>query len=319
MAEWALMYGAALGAVVIIGAIVGLVRARGPYAQEVSAALGRSQRAALVRTALSVLVTLIVFYAAVVVHIVFPVLQGVSFMVGPTLATAAGLTVFALFPAVPIEGKVSRQVASLEPRNPRSLTPRALRWTFAGSTLAAIAVIVACGSLSSAARDGRFACTALFDVPCEVGGPYLFPGWYFGVPTILAIVLLAASIVFAFRRLILVPSASWPELIEADRLLRTNAARLILYIGIAPMLLTTGMLLGAAGLPLLNAPGLDTGLTSGSAHALSILGFILLLLAAAVILVGLAFTVAAALKGLDVGRLKRRRGEGTTSGWGLKA
>ena len=310
MAEIALAFGALLGVVVIVGAIIGVLRARAPYAQDDLVALGRSQRAAFVQTTYSVLVTLVVFGAAVVTHMVFPLWQGVSFLVGPALGTAAGLTVFALFPAVPIEGDVDRYVASFERRNSRALASRTLRWTFVGSTVLAIAVIVACGSISRAAPDGRFVCTALFDVSCTVGGPYLFPGWYFGVPAIIAVVLLAASIVIALRRVTVSPGAAWPELVEADRVLRENAARLILCIGIAPLMLTTGMVLAAAGLPLFNAPVLVTGLTGGAAHALLVLGLVVMLAGAVAMLVGLAFTVAAARSGISVGRLSRRGREG---------
>jgi hypothetical protein len=319
MAEVALLVGSVLGAVVIVGAIIGVVRARGPYAQDDLAALGRSQRAVFVRTTYSVLVTLVVFSAAVIAHIVFPLWQGVSFLVGPTLGTAAGLTVFALFPAVPIEGEVDRHVASLERRNSRTLASPTLRWTFVGSTVLAIAVAVACGLVSRAAPDGRFVCTALFNVPCTVGGPYLFPGWYFGVPAIIAVVLLAASTVLAFRRVMVSPGAAWPELVEADRVLRENVARLILCIGIAPLMLTAGMLLAAAGLPLFNAPVLVTGLSAGTAHELLILGLALMLAGATAMLVGLAFTIAAARRGINVGRLSRRRREGDARAVGQTA
>ncbi len=313
MAEEALLSGAVLGALVIVGAIIGIMRSRGPYGRADSAALGRSQRAAFIRTASSVLVTLVVFGAAVLAHIVFPLWQGVSFLVGPALGTAAGLTVFALFPAVPIEGEVDRHVASLERRNSKTLASSTLRWTFVGSLVLTMAVIVACGSISRAAQDGRFLCTALFDVPCTVGGPYLFPGWYFGVPAIIAVVMLAASVVLAFRRVMVSPGASWPELAEADRMLRENAAGLILCIGIAPLLLTTGMLLAAAGLPLFNAHVLSAGLSVDAAQRLSAPGLILMLSGAAVILVGLAFTIAAALRGINAGRLRRTRREGGAS------
>lgn len=309
MAEIALLLGGILGAAAMMGAIISMARVRGPYARGESAALGRSQRAALVRVAFSVLAALVVFGAAVVAHMVFPLWQGVSFLVGPALGTAAGLIVFVLFPAVPIEGAVDRQVASLERRSSRTLASPMLRWTFIGSAVLTIAVIVACGSISSAAPDGRFLCTALFDVPCLVGGPYLFPGWYFGVPTIVAVVLLALSIVLAFQRVIVSPGASWPELAEADRVLRENAARLILCIGIAPLMLTVGMLLAAGGLPLFNAPALNTGLTVAAAQRLSTLGLVLMLAAAAVILVGLVFTIAAVIRGINVGSVTRRRHE----------
>ncbi|WP_349898527.1 hypothetical protein [Parafrigoribacterium soli] len=314
MAEEALYSAAALSAVVIVGAIIGILRVRGPYLGVGSAALGRTQRAAFVRTASAVLVTLLVFGAAVLAHLAFPLWQGVSFLVAPSLSTAAGLAVFAVFPAVPIEGQVDRHIASLDRRNAKSLASPKLRWTFVSSTALSMAVIAACGSLSSAPPDGRFLCAAVFDVPCTVGGPYLFPGWYFGVPTAVAVVLLAASVALAFRRVAVSPGAAWPGFVTADIALRENAARLILFIGIAPMMLTTGMLLAAAGLPFLNAPVLNTGLTGDAAHWLSMLGLALLLAGGVALLAGLAFTVAAALSGISAGRLRRMpRDDGTST------
>ncbi|MFC9336260.1 hypothetical protein [Arthrobacter sp. NPDC057009] len=227
--------------------------------------------------------------------------------VGPTAGAGIALLVFGVLPAVPIEGDVSRRTAVLVRRSVRELLPGGLRVLTFGAGAGAVAAALAGGLSSKAAvGDGRFLCTSLFIAACPPGGPYLYPGWHFSVPVMASLAVLAVGAAVAFRRVILLPAAAWRELADADRALRSNTAHVLAWVVAAPLLLTLGMFLGAAGVPLFNAAALDTGLSDASADAVSTAGLILILLGAGGMLAGLGAVFTAAILGIRVARLEPR-------------
>ncbi|MFC9336427.1 hypothetical protein [Arthrobacter sp. NPDC057009] len=117
---------------------------------------------------------------------------------------------------------------------------------------------------------------------------------------------LATGAVAAFHRIVILPDAAWRELANADRALRSNTARALTWVIIAPLLLTLGMFLGTAGVPLFNAPVLSTNLSAESASAASLGGLFLLLLGAGCVLAGLGASFTAAVLGMRVARLDGR-------------
>ena len=80
---------------------------------------------------------------------------------------------------------------------------------------------------------------------------------------------------------------AWAELPGVYRELRINSARVVLLVSTTAFVLTTGMALGAAGTPLLNAAVLETGLTADDAGVLSAVGLAVMITGAALVTFGL--------------------------------
>lgn len=307
MATAALLLDAGLMVFVLVGAGWGMMALPRAGAGAGSLSLRLARRNVTGRTAAALLVGAGVFAMALLVQVSFPEWQGVPVFVGPAAGAGVGLLVFGVLPAVPIEGDVSRRTAVLVRRSVRELLPRGLRGLTFGAGAGAVAAALAGGLSSKAAvGDGRFLCTSLFTAACPPGGPYLYPGWHFAVPVLASLAVLAVGAVMAFRRVILLPAAAWPELAGSDRVLRANTARVLAWVVAAPLLLTLGMFLGAAGVPLYNAAALDTGLSDASAAAVSSTGLILILLGAGGLLAGLGAVFTAAILGIRVARLDPR-------------
>lgn len=305
MFEVVVVLAAVLGGLLVVGALVARWRIAVPSSDARGAALGRAQRGLLLRAATAVVIALVVFLALAVLTDQRPLLQGVLFAVAPALATGLGLLVFALMPGAPIEGEVVLRSAQLERRTPLSTVSLwRLRLIGVATSLVALLVVV-CGVLSKApAEDGRFICTSLFSAPCLAGGAYLFPGWYFALPTLGALLALITGGLLALWRVARVPVAAWAELRSDDHTLRRNAGSMVSLVVLAAVLMTGALFLAGAGIPLLNAPVLTTGLSAGAAGFLSVIGIVATCLGAAVLVAGLVVSVVAVLAAVRVARVR---------------
>ncbi len=307
MATGALLLDAGLMVFVLLGSVWVLATLSRAGSGVGRVALGRARRNLIGRTATALLVAAGVFAVALIVQMSFPEWQGVPVFVGPSTGAGIALLVFGALPAVPIDGDVSRRTALLVRRSVRELLPRGLRVLIVCAGVGAIAAVLAGGLLSkTAAGDGRFLCTSLFTAACPPGGPYLHPGWHFAVPVLSSLAVLAVGAAAAFRRVVLLPTAAWPELAGADLVLRANTARVVAWVVAAPLLLTLGMFLGAGGVPLFNAGALDTGLSATSETSAAAVGLVLMLLGAGGLLAGLGAAVTAAVLGIRVARIEPR-------------
>ena len=305
MFEVVVVLAAVLGGLLVGGALVARRRIVVPSSEARSAALGRAQRGLLLRAATAVVIALVVFLALTVLTDQRPLLQGVLFAVAPALATGLGLLAFALTPGAAIEGEVEVRSAQLERRTPLSMvSTRRVRLIGAAMSSVSLLVVV-CGLLSKVpAGDGRFICTSLFSAPCLAGGPYLFPGWYFGLPTLGALLALVAGGLLALWRIARVPVAAWAELRPDDHALRRNAGSMVSLVVLAAVLMTGALFLAGAGIPLLNAPVLTTGLSPSAAGFLSVIGTVATCLSAAVLVTGLVVSVVAVLAAVRVARVR---------------
>lgn len=253
----------------------------------------RARRLSVLRATVSTVSALLVFAAAVLLHIFNPLLEGVPFALGPLAATATGLAVFAALPSPTIEGAVRRRIADVQPRRFGRYASKAQRTRFVVLLGSTVVVILAAGLASKASPDGRWLCTAVFTEECTPGGPYLFPGWLFAAPALLLVAALVGTVVLAVRRVLSAPTAAWAELTEADTALRSAAVRLVLRIASAPLLLTLGIFLGAAGLPLFNARGLDTGLSTVGDEVSHAVGIVLMVASLPMLLGGITLALVA--------------------------
>lgn len=293
------------GGMLVVGALVARRRIVVLSTAAMDVALDRAQRGLLLRAAVAVGLALVVFLALAIVTDRRPLLQGVLFTVAPALAMGLGLLVFALMPSAAIEGEVAVRSAALARRTPLStLTPSRARLVSVALIAAALLVVV-CGVLSKApAGDGRLICTSIFTAACTAGGPYLFPGWYFALPTLGALLTLGTGGYLALWRIARVPVAAWSELRSADQVLRRNAGSMVSLVVLAAVLMNGAEFLAGAGIPLLNAPVLTTGLSTSAAAVLSVVGIAATLLGAVALLAGLVVAIIAVLAAVRVARVK---------------
>lgn len=256
LAEIGLLAIAALAALALMSGIVTAL-----FARRRPLAIKRARSRSAVRDTASTLSGLLAFAIAVALHVVNPNWQGVTFVVAPLFAATVALTVFAALPAPTIEGTVRLRGAELTQRRVglfSSVRQRMFISLLFGVTATAV---LASGLTSGSASDGRSLCFALYELPCTPGGPYLYPGWMFAVPALALTAALLAATFFAVRRVVSSPAAAWPELAHEDSSQRAGAVRLVLQTATVALVLTLGFFLGAAGIPLLNAEVLETGLS----------------------------------------------------------
>lgn len=270
-AEVALVMIGALGVAVITAALMGLAMRR-----DEPQSLQRARRLSIWRATVSIGVALVVLAIAVAVHIRFPWLEGVPFLLGPLAAAAAGLGTFALMPPPSIDGAVRRRTADVAPRTLAQYSSITQRTTFVVIAVVTTVVVLVAGVSSKLSTDGRSICTSVFPAECPGGGPLLFPGWLFAAPALVLIAALGVATHYAVRRIIAAPATAWPELSAADTALRRSGVRLSLRIAGTALALTTALFFGLAAFPLINAQQLDTGLTTTEAVYAAMVGMILL-------------------------------------------
>ena len=263
-------------------------------------ALRRARRMSALRTTVATSSSLAVFAVAIALHIQNPLWEGVTFAMGPLVATTTGLAVFAALPPPTIEGAVRRRGAELEQRHVNRYSSPIQRWLMFALFSVVVGAVLALGFTSKTAPDGRSLCTAVFPSECTAGGPFLYPGWLFAAPALFLIATLLAAMMLALRRIIDAPAAAWRALVEVDTALRVGAVRLVFRIASTALVLTLGMFLGAAGIPLLNAGVLETGLSAEGDAIAGVVGFVLVATSAFALLSGLLLAFVAILS--TVGR-----------------
>ncbi len=254
-------------------------------------AVQRARSRSTLRSTAAVVCGLLAFALAIALHMLNPEWQGVPFVIGPLAAAAVGLTVFAALPAPTIEGAVRRRGAELEQRNVATFSTARQRIIVTSLFGVTVVTVLASGLTSRNATDGRSLCTAFFESVCTAGGPYLYPGWMFALPALTLIVALSAATVVTLHRIVSSPAAAWTELASEDRAQRTAAVRLVMRISSIALILTVGFFLGAAGIPLLNAEVLETGLSPSDDALARTVGLVLVSIGALSLLVGLALAI----------------------------
>ena len=285
LAEFSLFLVAAL-VILVVGS--GLVAAL--VGQKVPTAVRRAHRLRALRTSTSTLSGLLVFAFAVALHILNPSWQGVPFVVGPLAASAAGLAVFAVLPSPTIDGYVALRTAGLYQRRVRDYLSSVQRVSVLCLFALVAAFVLAAGLTSKASVEGLSLCAAVFPAACVSGGPTLYPGWTFAAPALLLIAALFAAMLLSLRRIATAPSAAWSHLTDRDAALREDAVRLVVRISVIALVLTLGMFLGAAGIPLMNAPALETGLGVDGDAGARLVGIVLVSVGAATIVAGLVLS-----------------------------
>ena len=233
----------------LLTALVAVILARrGPFRRMgVEASLLTSAASVSARIRLR---NVVAFFAAIAVAALLigyaftnPADLGRTVLIAPLVTAAVGIGFFVIVPAFPDPS--DRRSAELLPRTAFTF---ASRWAFVFAGSLALAVVAACIAFGLVSEpDGR-----------SFGNDYgqlaygftatPFPGFYYGVPVLGALVLLAATAVVAILR---VSSARMPgdeSLREADAAIRQLAIGVILRSVAAGCAVTVGaMLVAAAG------------------------------------------------------------------------
>lgn len=252
-------------AVIVLVAVFNALRpspaASAPQNAEVRAVITSSQRRA--GGAIALAVGLLV--AMVSLGFAIPWALGVPLALAPTVAASGGLLFYA-FPGqrafrVPAN---SVRSASLEPRSPWTLVRRPSVWLPLGTALGLSSFLIFTGVTAGTDELGRSRqITVSTPISSSSAGPY--PGWFYGVPILLGIVVLLASTFIALHRVSKIPAFPMRELADIDRKWRLGSTRIVSAISGTGLLITWGGVMLIAGNAL---HSVNTG-TGGSASGVA--------------------------------------------------
>lgn len=195
---------------------------------------------------------LVVFFAGAAGGLLLPSLLGLPLVVAAPTAAAMGLLLYAATPprAVHIEAGQPRS-AALERRTWLSVIPR--RWLHMFLTVVGLflALVLFCGVTASTDEYG-LSRTISFVQPdrSSTGGPY--PGWYYGIPALIALALLVAATIIALHRI--GSTAAFPRLEDSasDAHWRRSSAAVVLALSAGAGLFTAGGVALMAGVIMSN-------------------------------------------------------------------
>ncbi|MGM7668241.1 hypothetical protein [Microbacterium sp. A93] len=210
-------------------------------------------QAARRRALIAVLFAVLVFIVGAVAAVASPQLLGLPFAVTPLIAGAAGMLLYGVTP--PREVEISDgepRVASLVPRSAVRVVPSRWGWAFIEVTVLFLIVIVFCGLTASDDEAGRSRVIRFESGDyASSAGPY--PGWFYGVPALISIVVLAACVLVALWRISSTPA--FPRIGDADldQHWRQRSVEVLLNLSIGAVLFSMGGYSFTAGLAMGNA------------------------------------------------------------------
>lgn len=238
-----------LFAVLIVLAVVlvwSIARRRRPVAlpARVSPVISAARRRALTAVACA----FVVFLAGVVAAVTMPVLLGWPLAAAPLVAVAAALLLYASTPArtVPVAAHQPR-AAALGYRSWWTVAPR--RWLYAclEIVVAFVAIVVFSGMTAQVDEQGRSR-SIRFESAVEASEASPYPGWFYGVPALIGLVVLMAATVIALHRIAATVALPAPEDADADiQWRRASAAVVVRLVGGAVLFSGGGIALTAGG------------------------------------------------------------------------
>lgn len=291
--------------VVLIVVVIALARARSadafrtvPVSPETASAVRAASDRTRTRTLTAIATGVLVFVAFVWLNEATPQAYGLPLLLAPGIAAATGLVAFGAFPPVRIHTETSRRQALLAPRRPWSYGPG---WAYLLPLTAATATIaftVIAGVTSTRSQDGEYRAIRVFDGTSHTtASPY--PGWYYGVPLLGMTVFLAAATMFALWRISSAPAPGTGTLAEADRMLRTASARVVMKLSSGALFAYFGGVLFFAGQATRNAATFWTGASSHVVQPEGAVGLIEMITGALALLYGASLLT---LSGVDAAR-----------------
>ena len=163
-------------------------------------------------------------------------------LLAPILAASAAIAFFVLAPTAPFHEAAGTRNADLSPRRPWSFGPR---WIFVVPAVAAAALLAVTVALGLAAdADGR---SISHDYGRGASGAGPFPGFFYGVPLLASVVVLACVAAIALVRIASAVRPSDESLREADSTIRLLAIRVVMKSATSALVFTLGIVLLLAG------------------------------------------------------------------------
>lgn len=232
------------------------------------------------RALLAIACALVVFFAVAVAGLSIPGLLGWPFAAASTVAGAAGLLQYALTPPRVAEVPAGApRSAGLERRSWLTVIPKGWLHGFAELGAVFVAVVVFCGLTAVADDHGRSRAIGFGDQDVSsLASPY--PGWFYGIPALVGLGVLAAAVVLALHRIGSAAAFPAPEDANADVQWRQASASVILKLAMGAMLFALGAIMLMAGTTMGNAVIEDVTpvVWSVISNAMSILGVLFLVL-----------------------------------------
>lgn len=248
---------ALVGYVVCVAAVVVVVwlivrgrpRRTAPLESSVQSLLDAARR----RAVIAVIVSGVVIVALFAAGCVLPSLGGLPIALAPALGGAAGLLLYSATPprAVVVDSDTARD-ASLTPRTPLSFVPTRGAGLLVVAVVLQIALLVFTGVTSSPDESGRSR-TIAFRVADAASASSPYPGWFYGVPLLVATVVLAVATFLALGRVSATPALPQRASADVDAGWRRATNRIIVAISGAVLLLQLGGTALQSGLAMRNA------------------------------------------------------------------
>ncbi len=221
-----IVWGAVLVGIIVIA--TGVIVLRGPLRrlgidESVLPAASAVVLRVRVRHAAAVVAAVLVGIAVIVLGAIRTQDMGVLFPLAPLLAALVAIMFLAFAPTFRETSPVRR--ADLAPRTIVGVTGARI-WAVAAALIVAAGIVIALGV--SANEDGR-SITRRIDVAQaqSTAGPY--PGFFYGLPVLVLLALLAVAVVVTLRRLAAAPRPTDESLREADETIRRYTATVIVH------------------------------------------------------------------------------------------
>lgn len=235
-------------AVIVVWMIVHRRRPVQPSVR-IEAVIAAARRRVLVALAFA----FVVLIAGAVAGLSFPSMLGMPLAAAPLLAAAAGLLLYAATPPRGVVvGEGQPRSADLTPRSWRTVLPS--RWLRAGVEIVAVFVVVVvfCGLTAGADEQGRSRAIR-FETADASSSASPYPGWFYGVPALIALAVLVVATLVALQRI--GTTAAFPHVddAEADLQWRRASASTVLKLAAGAMLFSLGGISLIAGQAMGNA------------------------------------------------------------------
>lgn len=217
--------------------------------ERVALVIAAARRRALVAVAFA----LVVFIAAAAAGLMFPALLGMPLAAAPLVAGTAGMLLYAATPPRSVSVPVG-QARSANPtrRSWLTVTPRRSLLAFGEIAVIFVIVVVFCGATAHTDDHGRSR-SIRFESAIESSASSPYPGWFYGIPALIALLLLVAAMLVALQRIGATTALPDPQDADADVQWRRASVGVVLKLATAAVLFSLGGISLIAGSAIHNA------------------------------------------------------------------
>ncbi|BDZ37675.1 hypothetical protein [Microbacterium suwonense] len=237
----------------------------------------------------------VVFLAGVVAAVTMPALLGWPLAAAPLVAVAAALLLYASTPArtVPVAAHQPR-AAALRYRSWWTVAPR--RWLYACLEIVVVfvAIVVFCGMTAQADEQGRSR-SIRFESALEASEVSPYPGWFYGVPALIGLIVLMAATVIALHRIAATVALPAPEEADADIQWRRASAAVVVR------LVSGAVLFSGGGIALIAGGGVRRAMLESTPTLWAIVGDVLVIVGVVFLVLSVVCVALAALTAFTIG------------------